>query len=53
MLLNASANSQKKVKAHSGVIYNEEANKLAKEGCHEPIYCPDLQSLASVNTIGC
>ncbi|RHZ87128.1 hypothetical protein Glove_40g120 [Diversispora epigaea] len=35
-----------KVKAHSGVIHNEMADKLAREGCSKP-------SLTSVNAVSC
>ncbi|RHZ76197.1 hypothetical protein Glove_202g11 [Diversispora epigaea] len=37
------------VKAYSGVIHNETADQLAREGCLKPICYPNLQSLASVN----
>ncbi|RHZ44905.1 hypothetical protein Glove_707g106 [Diversispora epigaea] len=42
-----------KVKAHSGITYNEIADTLVKEGCHEPACTPNLQLLSSVNAIGC
>ncbi|RHZ78299.1 hypothetical protein Glove_166g192 [Diversispora epigaea] len=42
-----------KVKAHSGVIHNETANKLVREGCLKPVCSPDLQSLTSVNAVSC
>ncbi|RHZ72271.1 hypothetical protein Glove_243g26 [Diversispora epigaea] len=42
-----------KVKAHSGVIHNETADKLVREGCLKPVCFPDLQSLMSVNAVSC
>ncbi|RHZ69010.1 hypothetical protein Glove_291g19 [Diversispora epigaea] len=42
-----------KVKAHSEVIHNEMADKLAREGCFKPVCFPDLQSLTSVNAVSC
>ncbi|RHZ51607.1 hypothetical protein Glove_476g106 [Diversispora epigaea] len=42
-----------KVKAHLGVIHNETADKLAREGCLKLVCFPDLQSLTSVNTVSC
>ncbi|RHZ79396.1 hypothetical protein Glove_147g63 [Diversispora epigaea] len=42
-----------KVKAYSGVIHNETADKLAREGCLKPVCFPDLQSLTSVNAVYC
>ena len=42
-----------KVKAHSGVEYNEVADKLAKDGISHSICEPDIQSLSSVNAVGC
>ncbi|RHZ76818.1 hypothetical protein Glove_189g13 [Diversispora epigaea] len=43
----------KKVKVHSGVIHNETADKLTREGCFKPVCFPDLQSLTSVNAVSC
>ncbi|RHZ78511.1 hypothetical protein Glove_162g74 [Diversispora epigaea] len=42
-----------KAKAHSRITYNEIADTLTKEGCHEPACTPNLQLLSSVNAIGC
>ncbi|RHZ56094.1 hypothetical protein Glove_406g83 [Diversispora epigaea] len=42
-----------KVKAHSEVIHNEMADKLAREGCFKPVCFPNLRSLASVNAVSC
>ncbi|RHZ82252.1 hypothetical protein Glove_110g66 [Diversispora epigaea] len=42
-----------KIKTYSGIMYNELVDKLAKEGLFESNCSPDLQSLVSVNTVGC
>ncbi|RHZ82908.1 hypothetical protein Glove_103g116 [Diversispora epigaea] len=61
-IANASANPRKahrklkklnNFKAHSGVIHNETADKLARKGCFKPVCFPDLQSLTSVNAVSC
>ncbi|RHZ79391.1 hypothetical protein Glove_147g16 [Diversispora epigaea] len=42
-----------KIKAHSGVIHNETADKLTREGCFKPVCFSDLQFLTSVNVVSC